>query len=26
MPIPGASRRAEHVRPVLDRASCDPPL
>src|ERR1051326_5516258 len=26
MPIPGASRRAEHVRPILDRASCDPPL
>jgi hypothetical protein len=26
MRIPGASRRAEHVRPVLDHASCDPPL
>ena len=24
--IPGASRRAEHVRPILDHASCDPPL
>ena len=26
MPIPGASWRAEHVRPVLDHASRDPPL
>ena len=26
MQIPGASRRAEHVRPILDHASCDPPL
>src|SRR6185312_15078950 len=26
MQIPGASRRAEHVRPILDHASCHPPL
>ena len=26
MQIPGASRRAKHVRPILDHASCDPPL
>jgi hypothetical protein len=26
LPIPEASRRAEHVRPILDHASCDLPL
>src|SRR5579875_992638 len=26
MPTPAASRRAEHVLPTVDHASCDPPL
>jgi hypothetical protein len=26
MPIPSGSRRVEHVRPILDHASCHPPL